>query len=376
VPLDKITYFTLGRHHLLDRAPKGKELETIEDILGLNAQGALNYNLSLWNRVESLDRELINAATLDRRLIRSWFMRNTVHIMPLRLAHIARAALRDSLVSEWDRWTVKTGSKESPVSWEKYYGGVLEALKDGSLSMSEILDNIEMGKDEKRLLHRVVREMSLKGLVYNAAPRGKWYHDAEHTYADAQRWAPCTERHDAVEAREELLLRYLRGYGPASAQDFAYWTGMKVADAKHAFQGVRQAMAEVHAEGHKGELYALKDDLPELETAEPEPSLRLLPKFDALIMGHRDKTRIMGEEARRRVFLPKAEVSATVLLNGMVDGVWSIKRSGDVWRLDLSLFEGLNREAEEMLHSELESLKIFTGFEIEADVSVRTLSAL
>ena len=369
MPLDKITYFTLGRHHLLDRASRGRELEVIEDILGLNAQGALNYNLSLWNRVEGLDREYINSVILDRRLLRSWFMRNTVHIMPLGLAHIARAALSDSLVSEWNRWTVKTGSKENPGSWERYYGGVLDALKSGPLSMSEILDRVEMGKDEKRLLHRVVREMSLKGLVCNAAPRGPWYHDAKHTYADTSRWAPCVERHDLGEAKKTLLLRYLHGYGPASAQDFAYWTGIKATDAKQVLHETQPLIAEVSAAGQRGKLYTLKEDLPELEAAEPEPSLRLLPKFDALIMGHRDKTRLMDGETRGHVFLPKAEVTATVLLDGRVEGVWSIKRSGSTWDLNIQLFKRLDSESEELLQAELEAIRAFTGFSIEASIA-------
>ncbi len=369
MPLGKITYFTLSRHHLLDKAPRGKELEIIEDILGLNAQGALNYNLSLWNRVEGLDREYINSAILDRRLLRSWFMRNTVHIMPLGLAHIARAALSDSLVSEWDRWTVKTGSKERPDSWERYYGGVLEALKGGPLSMSEILDEVEMGKDEKRLLHRVVREMSLKGLICNAAPRGPWYHDTEHTYADTSRWVPCMVRHDPGEAKEALLLKYLHGYGPASAQDFAYWTGMKATDAKQILHEAKPVLAEVSAAGHRGKLYTLKEDLSELEAAEPESSLRLLPKFDALIMGHRDKTRLMDEETRRHVFLPTAEVAATVLVDGRAEGVWNIKRSGSIWGLDIRLFKQMGGEAMELLQKELDAMKSFTGFEIDVSIA-------
>ncbi len=374
MPLDKITYFTLGRHHLLDRAPKERQLETIEDILGLNAQGALNYSLSLWNRVESLGREFINAAILDRRLIRSWFMRNTVHIMPLRLAQLARIALRDSLVMEWDRWTVKTGSKESPGSWEKHYAGVLEALKGGPLSMSEMLDKVEMGRDEKRLLHRVVREMSLKGLVCNAASRGPWYHDAEHTYADASQWAPPVSDVEPNEARRVLLLRYLRSYGPATIQDYAYWTGMKASDAKATLEEVKPAISEVRAERQKGRLYALKEDLPELEAADEKPSLRLLPKFDSLIMGHRDKTRLMDEETRRRVFLPRAEVAATVLVDGRVEGVWSIKRSVSVWSLEVQLFKRLDGESEELLQTELDEMRAFTGFDVESSI-VRSDSA-
>jgi len=49
------SYFNLTRHHLVERLPRGRALEAVADILGLNAQGALNYQLSLWNRVEGLN---------------------------------------------------------------------------------------------------------------------------------------------------------------------------------------------------------------------------------------------------------------------------------------------------------------------------------
>ena len=365
VPLRNVIFFTLRRQHLLQRADRDSAIRVIEDILGLNAQGALHYNLSLWNRVEGLDRGFIKSAVLDKRLLRSWLMRNTVHIMPRELAHLTRAALRESLVSEWNRWTVKTGSKEKQDSWEKHYAGVLETLKNGPLTMSEIFDRMRMGVAEKRIMYRVVREMSLKGLICNAASRGPWYHDTENTFADISRWAPSLEKHDPAEAKAALLLRYLQGYGPASVQDFSYWTGMKVSEAKQILEDVGPALAEVKAESQRGKLYLIKDDLSDLEAVEAEPSLRLLPKFDPLIMGHRDKTRIMGMDARRRVFLPTAEVSATMLLNGRVEGVWSIRKLVGAWQLDLNPPRRLDGEAEEMLHDEIKRMEMFTHFKID-----------
>ena len=56
VTLEQMAYHTLGRHSLIDRSPSVDAYEVIEDICGLNAQGALNYNLSLWARVEGMNR--------------------------------------------------------------------------------------------------------------------------------------------------------------------------------------------------------------------------------------------------------------------------------------------------------------------------------
>ena len=136
--LEQLAYHNLERHSLIDRAPAVDAIRVIEEICGLNAQGALNYNLSLWSRVEGLDNQFIRDSMRNKTLLRSWFMRNTVHIMTTRQAFIVRPALRESLVQEWDRWTVKTGSKLSPDSWMVHYDQVLAALADGPLAMNEL----------------------------------------------------------------------------------------------------------------------------------------------------------------------------------------------------------------------------------------------
>jgi len=42
--LEQIAYHTLDRHSLIDRAPPTEACRVIEDVCGLNSQGALNYN--------------------------------------------------------------------------------------------------------------------------------------------------------------------------------------------------------------------------------------------------------------------------------------------------------------------------------------------
>ncbi len=371
VTLDQLAYHTLERHSLVDRAPAADAIRVVEDICGLNAQGALNYSLSLWARVEGLDRGLIRDSIRDKTLLRSWFMRNTVHIMASGQAFVARPALRESLVHEWNRWTVKTGSKLSPDSWRVHYDPVLAALGEGPLSLSDLLDRYSPASDSpRRLLSRVVREMSLKGLVCNAEPRGPWYHDTEQTYAGVKRWVPGMTETEVSRAQVGLMTAYLRAYGPATVQDYAYWTGMKVSAAREVLKNMESELEGVEASGQRGKLYVPRDTLPDLDSVEAVPLVRLLPKFDALIMGHWDKTRFMDEAARRRVFLPTAEVAATVLVDGRVEGVWVIRKDGDAWSLGVEPFKELDEEHMDLLGSEIQSMKEFTGFEIKEEVSV------
>jgi hypothetical protein len=368
--LDQLAYHNLETHSLLDRAKPEDAFKVIEDVCGLNAQGALNVNVSLWARVEGLDREFIRDSIRGKTLLRSWFMRNTVHIVTTAQAFIARPALRESLVQEWDRWTVKTGSKESPDSWMVHYDEVLAALSEGPASLGELLDRYSPAAEKPRqILSRVVREMSLKGLVCNAEPRGLWYHDTEQTFVDVRRWVPNMNEAEESEAEKTLMTAYLRGYGPARVQDYAYWAGMKVSAARKVLGRIESGLEAVEVPGHKGKLYVPKNDLSDLEHTEAVPLVRLLPKFDALIMGHRDKTRFMDESTRKRVFLPTAEVSATVLVDGRVEGVWTLKKDGDAWSLGVEPFKKLDEEHMDLLRSEIQGIREFTGFEIREDVS-------
>ncbi len=362
--------FTLKRHHLIERAPRGEAMKVVDDILGLNAQGALNFQISLWNRVADLDPGFIPKALFeDRSLVRSWFMRDTVHIIPSERFPLFRRALEPGLMKEWNRWTVKTGRKKTPDSWDPLYPLVLDALDGGPLTLNQILERLGWsGSDARGRLHRLIREMSLRGAVCHALSSGPWYHNTEHTFARVDRWLPEADLDSVTEeeAASGLAEMYLRAYGPASISDFAYWTGMRVQDARPIFESLSDTVTEVAVTDQKGKLLILERDLRAIPDEGGGPRwARLLPEFDALVMGHRDKTRFLDPAVKSSVFLPLADVAATIMVDGRVDGVWKMRKKGRKWELELSPFKDFSDEEKELVGGEVEGLRRFTGFEIE-----------
>lgn len=363
------SYFNLTRHHLVERLPRGRALEAVADILGLNAQGALNYQLSLWNRVEGLDPSFLpRALQEDRSLVRSWFMRDTVHIVPTADLPVFRRGLEEGLMREWNRWTVRTGRKEAPESWEPLYPHVLKALDGDALTINQMVEEVGWeGADARPNLSRLVREMSLRGLICNAASIGPWYHNSENRFTRVDRWIPEVDSSSVspADAIAELAMRYIRGYGPASVTDFSYWTGARVTDTKPVFEGISEHLTEVSIEGQRGSYYISADDESALEGIQPEPFTRLLPQFDALIMGHKDKSRFIDPADRGGIFLPRGGVAATLLVNGMVKGTWKIKKGTEGWDLSLFPSQALSVDEWEMIEAEIEGMREFTGFEIQ-----------
>jgi hypothetical protein len=362
------SYFNLTRHHLVERLPREKALEAVGDILGLNAQGALNYQLSLWNRVEGLDPSFLpRALQEDRSLVRSWFMRDTVHIVPSADLSVFRQGLEEGLMREWNRWTVRTGRKEVPESWEPLYPEILDALEGDPLTLNGILERVGWkGEEVRSRLHRLVREMSLKGLVCNAGSRGPWYHNSEHLFSRIDRWIPEADLSSVSpsDAIKELVLRYLRAYGPASVSDFSYWSGTRVREARPVFEENAGSLIEVTIEGQKGRYYALAEDEQALMAVRSRPFARLMPQFDALIMGHKDKLRFIDPSDRGYIFLPRANVVATILVNGKVKGTWQVKKGRKGWELSLQPSQVLSSEEKVMIGGEIEQMREFTGFEI------------
>ncbi len=370
VSLENAANFTLSRHYLIEKAPRNNTIDVVGGILGLNAQGALNFQLSLWNRVADLDPgQIQNAMYNDRGLVRTWLMRNTVHIIPALKLPLFRKALERSLMTEWNRWTVKTGSKESPSSWEPLYPRLLGILKDGPLTVNQMMEKMGWsGTDARRKLSRLVREMSLRGLICHAVSMGPWYHNTQHTFARVDRWLSDVdvELTSDEEAGCDLAKIYLRAYGPASIRDFSYWTGMRMREARPIFGSISDSLAEVTIKDHKGSFLILEEDVQALlDTEESRGVVRLLPQFDALIMGHKDKTRFIEPKLKKEIFLPRANVAATMLVDGRIQGIWKIRKDRKFWRLQLSPFKDFNPEEKKNIEEEVMSLQRFTSFEIE-----------
>src|SRR5579884_2294460 len=107
----------MQRHHLDHRAPAGSMLAVARRICGLHAQVMSSAQLSLWARVEDLDRcWLQRALWQDRTLVKTWAMRGTLHLLPADEFPLWQAALSTS-----PRYL-------RPAAWEKYFGITLADL--------------------------------------------------------------------------------------------------------------------------------------------------------------------------------------------------------------------------------------------------------
>ena len=149
----------------------------------------------------------------------------------------------------------------------------------------------------------------LDGIVCSGPRRGKQF-----TYALLDERAPHARSLPRDEALAELTRRYFTSHGPATARDFAWWSGLTVADARAGLDMLASTM--VH-EVIDGQSYYFPASMP--PAAELSDSALLLPTFDEILVGYTsfDKTRSGGQDLSQKVaFNPR------IVIGGRIVGSW------------------------------------------------------
>jgi hypothetical protein len=144
---------------------------------------------------------------------------------------------------------------------------------------------------------------------------------------------------------------YLAAYGPATKQDLGQWAGVpRLAPITASLE--RQSLRTFRDEQGRV-LYDLpRAPLPDAAAVAP---VRLIPRFDNLVLSHADRSRILGDVPPSRIVTNNGIVHATILVDGFVAGTWQLAQG----RVALEPFAPLARSAQLALKDEVERLETF-----------------
>ena len=350
---ERLTRFYLANHFLLHNAGRQHVVDVAGVVCGLHSQLPLTPHFSLWNRVSDFRPEMLDRALYrEKSLVKTWFMRGTLHIISAKDLPLYHNALKRMWFEHHGRFMENPRWPSAEAREKLLYPKIAEVLAEKPLRRKELSERVHvlLGKKEQRYAGLfsawggILKETSYLGLTVYGEPCGK-----ETCFARLDRWLPNINI-DCVnedKAREELLLKYLHCYGPASAQDFACWSGLLTSEAKKAIEERTADLVQVQRQNNKKSLWMLKKDLSILQKLDLEerPPLRLLPKFDSYLLGHKDRTRIIDEVFLKQVFRPVVgEVAATVLINGHIVGTWTHKKTKGKLEIAIKPFRKYDRE--------------------------------
>lgn len=189
--------------------------------------------------------------------------------------------------------------------------------------LGEALAGAGLAATGPRLAH-LLAIAELEGVVCSGARRGK-----QHAYALLDHKAPePTLKRDAALA--ELALRYFRSRGPASAADFAWWTGLAPAEARSALEAVDKRLDSESLDGVRHWFVA--------DSRKPETSgqVTLVPAFDEWLVAYRNRDAVLDPKQAKRLNAGGGLLAPSVIADGRVIGIWrrELSRGGVSMRVE------------------------------------------
>jgi hypothetical protein len=280
----------------------------------IQAQDFAGAKWSIGLRLPEMTDTSIEKAISDRTIIRTWPMRGTLHFVAAADIHWMRALLTPRVIAG-SASRQKSLELDAAVfaCCEKLF---LKALRGGnSLSrggMLALLERERISTAGQRGYH-ILWRLAQEGLLCFGSHEGN-----QPTFALLDEWCPAPKCRDREESLAELTKRYFTSHGPATLDDFVWWSGLKVSDAKAGLSMVGTGLAQTVIDG-KSYWMALERSSPSTY----EARAYVLPGFDEYILGYKDRSAVLDRDYAERIcpgfngmFIP------SVVLGGQIAGTW------------------------------------------------------
>ena len=312
--------FRLERQHLTNRAPKKDLVRVVGDIGGVQAQVMSGAELQVAVRVDCKVDDVRVALWKDRKLVKTWLMRATLHLvpagdLPFYTAAMGSYGMRNT--NAWLKWLQITEPELNSV-----VHAIGEALDGQALTREELIARVAKGRSErvqaalKSGWGGLLKPVARKGLLCFGPSRGQ-----SVTFVRPQQWLGTWRDVDPDTGLAEVARRYLRAYGPATKNDFTRWWGQWPGVGNMAWAALAKELVPVTVEGQPADV--LEADLDRITEAPGESPVQLLPTFDPYLMGHNTRDHLFASEYRARVSRVAGWISAVVLVDGRVVATWT-----------------------------------------------------
>jgi hypothetical protein len=343
---------TLARQRLLERAAL-PALDALERVAGLQAQIPNPPYIGLWTRLADFRRDDLANLLRERKAVRAALMRSTLHVVSAADYGHFRPVLQPALTKALGAFfgqRAKAFDAEAVAAAARPF---IEAAPRTTGEIKAYLVERFPGCDGDALAYAARNYLP----QVQTPPGGMWGSGSGGAYTTAEVWlgAPLPP----ADLRG-LFFRYLAAFGPSSVADFQVWAGMTKLKAD--CEAFRDEL-RVYRDERGRELFDLPDTpLPPADTPAP---VRFVPEYDNLLIAHDDRTRVIADADRPKVFMTAGRVRSTFLVEGWVRGAWKIERVKRAAALVVEPFYPLDTADRKALEAEGERLLRFVEDDAE-----------
>ena len=308
-----ITRYRMANQHIVQQtfASPG------EVVAWLGAVQAQDYLGALWAvglRTPGATEQTVEQALADKTIVRTWPMRGTIHF-------VAAADVRWMLELLTPRVVQRSKSRRAQLGLDATIMTasaevITKALQGGKQlprnAIYEVLEHANIATGNSRGLH-ILGQLAHDQLICFGARAGK-----QPTFALLDEWVPAARSLPRDEALATLAARYFTGHGPATLQDFMWWSGLVAQDAR---AGLHAAAPQLGREVIGGQEYYYAQHMPAPPALPPDAFL--LPPFDEYLVGYKDRSAAIDATEMARVNPGgNGMFGPIIVIGGRVVGTW------------------------------------------------------
>jgi hypothetical protein len=341
--------------HQLEHPRLGTPAEVVAWLGAVQAQDYAGAKWSIGLRLPESTDAGIEGEIANNTIVRTWAMRGTLHFVAASDLRWLLALVAPRIIARNARRYSELGLDERALS--RSNAVLAGALRGGrQLDRGELLDALEhsgistRGQRAAYMLQRA----SLDGLICQGVMRRN-----NPTYVLIDESLPGTGALERDEAAAELARRYFTSRGPATLQDFVWWSGLPAADAR---AGLEEVEARLVRETIEGRTYWVSDPAPE----DGSSTVYLLPGFDEYLLGYRDRGASLDPAHARALNAGGGMLNPTIVVGGRVVGTWRRTFKRDTVVITVSAFEPLSEARKHALNAAAERYGRFVGMPVSA----------
>jgi hypothetical protein len=292
--------------------------EVVEWLGALQGQDYLGAKWSIGLRLPGSTEDQIEQAIADKRIIRTWMMRGTLHLVSIAdVQWILNLLAPRQIAGSARRYQQLELGDDTLTRSSDLFVKALET--HGTLTRSELRTMLEengISGAGQRTVH-MLHHASLNRLIYQGVVQSN-----EPTFMLFE--VPATvATFTAEEALVELARRYFISRGPSTLQDYVAWSSLTVKDARAGLEAIKSELEEATIDG---QTYYFRAADNVKSKPEPSPTSYALPGFDEYLLGYRDRSTVLDPEHIERVVPGKNGIFfPTIVIDGRIVGTW--KRS-------------------------------------------------
>jgi hypothetical protein len=329
-------------------------LAVVEWLAAVQAQ---DYPGSKWGialRAQGVTDAMIDQALANGSIVRTHVLRPTWHL-------VAATDIRWMLELTGPRVNAHMAPYDRQLeldaaTFRKSNSALTKALRDGEAltraELRQVLDRANIGALSTQRLGHLLMRAELDRVICSGPPRGK-----QQTYALFDERVPASAPFQRDEAMARLARRYFMSRSPASAQDFSWWSGLTVKDARRAIEAIAGELREESFEGRA--FWSCDGDEPAPSTA---GRVWLVPNYDESFIGYRDRSAMGQRLTDAKVMERNTALAAHIVIaDAQVVGGWrrTVAKKGLV--IDLTLLTAISAREQKSLAAAARRYGEFAG---------------